>query len=139
MGAEARDRNKDFILGPGFNIIRTPLCGRNFEYFGEDPKQISDLVVEMIKGIQSKDVAACAKHFLMNNQELNRFKTDVKVSERALREIYLPVFEAAVKEGGVLSVMGAYNKFRGQYCCHNEYAVNCILKGDWGFEGSLCI
>lgn len=136
LGAEARERGKDYILGPGINMIRTPLCGRNFEYYGEDPYQVGKLAAQVIRGIQSQDVAACAKHYAVNSQELNRFKTDVEVSERALREIYLEAFRRAVQEGGVLSVMGSYNKLRGQHCCHNKHLVNDILKSEWGFSGT---
>ena len=135
LGAEARARGKDVILGPGINIVRTPLCGRNFEYYGEDPYHIASMVVPVIQGIQSQDVAACVKHYAANSQELNRTGVDAQMDERTLREIYLPGFEAAVKQGGVLTVMGAYNRFRGQYCCHHEYLVNTILKGEWGFDG----
>ena len=135
LGAEARHRGKDIILGPGINIARTPLCGRNFEYFGEDPCLIAKLVVPVIQGIQSQQVAACVKHFAANNQELNRNAVDAQMDERTLREIYLPGFEAAVTEGGCITVMGAYNKFRGQHCCHNEHLVNRILKGEWGYDG----
>jgi beta-glucosidase len=136
LGAEARHRGKDIILGPGINIARTPLCGRNFEYFGEDPHLIAALVAPEIRGIQSQQVAACVKHFAANSQELNRTGVDAQMDERTLREIYLPGFEAAVKAGDCITVMGAYNKFRGQYCCHNEHLVNHILKGEWNFEGS---
>jgi beta-glucosidase len=130
LGAEARHRGKDVILGPGINIARTPLCGRNFEYFGEDPHLIEALVAPEIKGIQSQQVAACVKHFAANNQELNRNGVDARMDEHTLREIYLPGFEAAVKAGDCITVMGAYNKFRGQDCCHNEHLVNRILKGE---------
>jgi len=136
LGAESRERGKDVILGPGINIVRSPLCGRNFEYYGEDPFHIAQLVVPAIQGIQSQDVAACVKHYAANSQELNRHGVDARMDERTLREIYLPGFKAAVVEGGCLTVMGAYNKFRGQFCCHNEYLVNDILKGEWGFAGS---
>jgi beta-glucosidase len=137
LGAEARGRGKDVILGPGINIVRTPLCGRNFEYYGEDPCQVAEMVAPAIRGIQSQGVAACVKHYALNNQELNRSKVDVDVDERALREIYLYGFEAAVRDGGVLTVMGAYNQFRGQHCCHNDYLLNQVLKNDWGFEGAV--
>lgn len=137
LGSEARHRGKDVILGPGLNIIRTPLCGRNFEYYSEDPYLVRELVVPAIRAIQEQDVAACAKHYAANNQELNRTGTDVEVDERTLREIYLPGFEAAVREGGVLTVMGAYNKFRGQHCCHHAYLVNEVLKSEWGFQGAF--
>jgi beta-glucosidase len=137
LGAEARHRGKDVILGPGINIVRTPICGRNFEYYGEDPYQISRMVVPVIQGIQSQDVAACVKHYAANSQELNRSGVDAQMDERTLREIYLPGFRAAVVEAGVLTAMGSYNKFRGQYCCHQAHLVNDILKGEWGFEGSF--
>jgi beta-glucosidase len=136
LGAEAKHRGKDIILGPGVNIARTPLCGRNFEYLGEDPFLIAEMVVPVIQGIQSQQVAACVKHFAANNQELNRHGVDAQMDERTLREIYLPGFEAAVTKARCITVMGAYNKFRGQYCCHNEHLVNRILKGEWGYEGS---
>jgi beta-glucosidase len=135
LGAEARQRGKDIILGPGINIVRTPLCGRNFEYYGEDPLQIARMVVPTIQGIQSQGVAACVKHYVANNQELNRHGVDAQMDERTLREIYLPGFRAAVVEGKCWTVMGAYNLFRGQHCCHHEYLVNGILKGEWGFDG----
>ncbi|XHR31057.1 MAG: glycoside hydrolase family 3 C-terminal domain-containing protein [Chthoniobacteraceae bacterium] len=136
LGAESRNRGKDIILGPGINIVRTPVCGRNFEYYGEDPHQICAMVVPAIEGIQSQDVAACVKHYAANSQELNRSGVDAQMDERTLREIYLPGFEAAVKEARCLTVMGAYNRFRGQYCCHNDYLVNQILKREWSFDGS---
>ena len=135
LGAEARARGKGIILGPGINIVRTPLCGRNFEYYGEDPCHISRMVVPAVEGIQSQDVAACVKHYAANSQELNRHGVDAQMDERTLREIYLPGFQAAVVEGRALTVMGAYNKFRGQHCCHHEHLVNGILKGEWGFDG----
>jgi beta-glucosidase len=135
LGKEARKRGKDIILGPGINIIRTPLNGRNFEYMSEDPHLVSRMVVGYIKGVQEQGVAASVKHYAANNQEIKRSFVNVEMSERALREIYLPAFEAAVKEGEVLTVMGAYNKFRGQYATHNEYLINEILKGEWGFKG----
>ena len=135
LGSEARYRGKDIILGPGVNIIRTPLCGRNFEYMSEDPCLIEKLSPELVKGIESQDTAACVKHYALNNQELDRFGTNPIVSDRALNEIYLRGFYAAIMEGGASSVMGAYNKFKGQYMCHNKYLVNDVLKDKWGFEG----
>ncbi|MFN6944963.1 MAG: beta-glucosidase [Cytophagaceae bacterium] len=135
LGAEANYRGKDVILGPGVNILRTPLNGRNFEYLSEDPYLTSRMAIGYIKGVQDQGVAACVKHFLANNQEFERHKVDVQMSERALREIYLPAFEAAVKEANVLTVMGAYNKFRGQYCTHHKYLINKILKEEMGFQG----
>lgn len=135
LGSEAKARGKDIILGPGINIIRTPLNGRNFEYQSEDPYLVSKLAVEYIKGVQSQGIAACVKHFLANNQETNRSGIDVQMSNRALHEIYLPGFKAAVQDAGVYTIMGAYNKFRGQYCTHNDYLVNKLLKKEFGFRG----
>jgi len=137
LGSEANARGKDVILGPGINIIRGPLNGRNFEYESEDPYLVSKMAVGYIKGVQDQDVSACVKHFLANNQETQRGQVNVLMSERALREIYLPGFKAAVEQGGVYSVMGAYNKFRGQWCTENAYLVNNILKGEFGFKGIL--
>ena len=136
IGEEARYRKKNVLLGPGCNIYRTPLCGRNFEYMGEDPCLASKMVVPYIKGVQEQGVAACVKHYALNNQELHRHTTNVIVSERALNEIYLPAFKAAVVEGGVWAVMGSYNLYKDQHCCHNEYLTK-ILKDDWKFDGVL--
>jgi beta-glucosidase len=135
LGSESRARGKDVILGPGFNIIRDPLCGRNFEYYSEDPYLVARLNPGVIQGIQDQDTAACAKHFALNNQELNRMAYSAEPDERTLREIYLPGFEAAVKDGDVLTVMGSYNKYNGQWCCHNKVLLVDILKNEWGFEG----
>ena len=135
LGEEARWRKKDVLLGPGVNIIRSPLCGRNFEYMSEDPYMNSVLAVAYIKGLQSRDVACSVKHFAVNNQETNRTTVDVECSEHALREIYLPAFKAAVQEGGALTVMAAYNKFRGEFCAENNYLVRKILRNEWGFDG----
>lgn len=136
LGNEARGRGKDIILGPGINIIRSPLCGRNFEYMSEDPHLISKLVVPLIKGVQeNNDVAACVKHFAANNQETERLNVEVEIDERSLREIYLPGFEAAVKEGNSYSIMTAYNKLFGHYCAHSEYLIKEILEEEWGFDG----
>jgi len=135
LGQEARARGKDILLGPGVNIVRTPLGGRNFEYLGEDPFLSARMAVGFIRGEQSQDISSCVKHFALNNQEFERGTIDVEVDERALREIYLPAFKAAVQEAGVWSVMGAYNKVRGQYCCENDYLLNKILKDEWGFKG----
>ncbi len=137
LGREARERGKDIILGPGINLVRTPLCGRNFEYYSEDPCLISALVVPAIEGIQAQGVAACVKHYACNNQELDRNGVDARPDERTLRELYLPGFEAAVTRGGVFTVMGAYNLLRGQHACHHEHLINRILKGEWGFAGSV--
>lgn len=137
LGSEAKYRGKNVILGPGINIMRSPLNGRNFEYQSEDPFLVSKMVVGYVKGVQSNGVSACVKHFMANNEEVDRFSVNVEMSERALREIYLPGFKAAVMEGNVNAIMGAYNKFRGQFCTHNDYLVNKILKGEWGFKGAL--
>lgn len=137
LGEEARYRKKDILLGPGVNIIRSPLCGRNFEYMSEDPLLISKMAVAYIKGLQSKDVAASVKHWLANNQEENRGTVDVSMSERALREIYLPGFRSAVTEGGSYTVMAAYNKFRGDWCSENKYLDKDILRNEFGFKGVL--
>jgi len=135
IGQEARWRGKDIMLGPGVNILRTPLCGRNFEYLGEDPFLSGAMGSGYIRGEQSQDISSCVKHFALNNQEYQRGTINVEVDERALREIYLPAFKAAVQAGGVWSVMGAYNQLRGQHCCHNDYLLNKILKEEWGFQG----
>ena len=135
IGEEARYRNKTVLLGPGVNIYRTPLNGRNFEYMGEDPYLSSRMVVPYIQGVQQNGVSACVKHFALNNQEINRMTINVEVSDRALREIYLPAFKAAVVEGKAWSIMGSYNQFRGEHCCHNDLLLNKILKGEWGFDG----
>ena len=137
LGSEAKKRGKDIILGPGINIIRTPLNGRNFEYMTEDPYLNSVMVVGYIKGVQDQGISACVKHYAANNQETKRAEVNVIMSERALREIYLPGFKAAVQDAGVYTVMGAYNKFRGQYCAHNEYLINKVLKGEFGFKGAV--
>lgn len=135
LGSEANFRGKDVILGPGINIMRSPLNGRNFEYESEDPYLISKMVVGCIRGVQDQGISACVKHFMGNNQETLRGSIDVQMSERALREIYLPGFKAAVMEGHVNTLMGSYNKFRGQWCTHNDYLINKILKGEWKFDG----
>ncbi|AWM32411.1 glycoside hydrolase family 3 C-terminal domain-containing protein [Hymenobacter nivis] len=135
LGSEANFRGKDIILGPGINIIRAPLNGRNFEYLSEDPYLVSKMVVGYIRGVQDQGVSACVKHYAANNQETHRDDVDVEMSERALREIYLPGFKAAVQQGGVYSLMGSYNKFRGTYATENAYLMNDILKKEWGFKG----
>ena len=135
LGEEALYRNKHVILGPGVNINRTPLAGRNFEYMGEDPWLVSRMVVPYVQGLQSKGVAACVKHYALNNDEEYRHQVNVIVSDRALHEIYLPAFRAAVQEGGAWSIMGAYNLYQNQHNCHNATLLNKILKHDWGFDG----
>lgn len=137
IGEEARYRRKDILLGPGVNIYRTPMNGRNFEYMGEDPYLASIMVVPYIKGVQQSGVAACVKHYALNNQEEWRGHINVNLSDRALYEIYLPAFKAAVEEGQVWSIMGSYNQLRGQHCCHNDLLLNRILKTDWKFDGAV--
>lgn len=137
LGEEARGRGKDVILAPGINIKRDPLCGRNFEYMSEDPYLIETLAVPFIKGVQESDVAACVKHFAVNNQETARLEVDTLVDERTLREIYLPGFQAAVQEGGVCSLMNAYNKFRGDFCSANKELLDDILRAEWGYDGTV--
>lgn len=135
LAEEALYRNKSVMLGPGVNIYRTPLGGRNFEYMGEDPWLASRMVVPYIQGLQSKGVAACVKHYALNNDEEYRHQVNVIVSDRALHEIYLPAFRAAVQEAGAWSIMGAYNLYKNQHNCHNDIMLNKILKKDWGFDG----
>lgn len=135
LGEEALYRGKDMILGPGVNIYRTPLNGRNFEYMGEDPYLASRMVVPYIQGMQSKGVAACVKHYALNNDEEYRHQVNVIVSDRALHEIYLPAFKAAITEGKAWGIMGAYNLYKNQHNCHNAILINKILKQDWQFDG----
>ena len=137
IGEEARYRKKSVILGPGVNIYRTPLNGRNFEYMGEDPYLAGEMVVPYVKGVQANGVAACVKHFVLNNQELNRHTTNVIIDDRTLYEIYLPAFKKAVIDGGAWAIMGAYNYYKDQHLCHNQYLLNDILKGEWGFDGAV--
>ncbi|MEO8769229.1 MAG: glycoside hydrolase family 3 C-terminal domain-containing protein [Ferruginibacter sp.] len=137
LGSEAAYRGKNVILGPGINIIRTALNGRNFEYQSEDPFLVSKMVVGYIKGVQDQGISACVKHYAANNQEILRHSIDVEMSERALREIYLPGFKAAVQEGNVNTLMASYNKFRGQWAAQNNYLLNQILKKEWGFKGMI--
>lgn len=137
LGEEARARKKYIMLTPAFNICRTPLCGRTYEYYSEDPFLNSKLAVQAVKGIQSQDIAACVKHFAVNNQEIERGRVNVNIDERALREIYLPAFKAAITEGDAWTIMSAYNKIRGVYCSENDYLLNKILKGEWKFKGMV--
>ena len=135
LGEEALYRKKNVILGPGVNINRTPLAGRNFEYMGEDPYLASSMVVPYVQGLQSLGVASCVKHYALNNDEEYRHQVNVKVSDRALHEIYLPAFRAAVQQGGAWAIMGSYNLYNNQHNCHNSILLNKILKQDWGFDG----
>lgn len=137
IGEEARYREKDVLLGPGVNIYRTPLNGRNFEYMGEDPYLASAMVVPYIKGVQANGVAACVKHYALNNQEERRHTTDVDLSDRALYEIYLPAFKAAVTEGDSWSIMGSYNLYKGRHVCQNSRLLKDILRDEWGFDGAV--
>ena len=137
IGQEAKQRGKNVMLGPSLNIQRTPLCGRNFEYMGEDPFLTSRMGVGYIEGEQAQGVSSCAKHFAANNQEFERNSINEIIDERTLREIYLPAFRAAVQEAGVLTVMGAYNLINGQHCCENAHLLNEILKDEWGFKGAV--
>ena len=137
IGEEARYRNKAVLLGPGVNICRTPLNGRSFEYLGEDPYLSGRMAVGYVQGVQSNGVAVCVKHYALNNNEVDRYTTNAIADERTLREIYLPAFKAAVVEGGAWSIMGGYNLFRGQHACHNDYLMNKVLKGEWGFDGAV--
>ena len=135
IGEEARYRKKDILLGPGINICRTPLNGRNFEYMGEDPYLAGKMVVPYVKGVQENGVAACVKHYAVNNQEFQRTQSNSVVDDRTLYEIYLPAFKAAVQEGNAWSIMGSYNLYNGQFNCHNKKLLVDILKGEWGFDG----
>ncbi len=137
ISEEALYRNKNVLLGPGVNIYRTPLNGRNFEYMGEDPCLSATMVVPYVQGVQDNGVAVCVKHFALNNQEDGRHVVNVTLSDRALYEIYLPAFEAAVKQGKAWSIMGAYNRIWGQYACHNHRLLVDILRGEWGFDGAV--
>ena len=137
IGQEAKQRGKDIMLGPAVNIQRTPLCGRNFEYLGEDPFLTSRLAVNYIEGEQAQGISSCVKHFAANSQEYQRGSINEIIDERTLREIYLPAFRAAVQEAGVMTVMGAYNQINGQHCCENERLLNEILKQEWGFKGAV--
>ena len=137
MGEEARARGKNVMLAPAFNICRVPLCGRTYEYYSEDPFLNSRLAVQSVKGIQSQHVAACVKHFIVNNQEIERGRISVDVDERTLREIYMPAFKATITEGGAWTIMSAYNKLRDVYCSENDYLLDKVLKGEWKFKGMV--
>ncbi|HKI44085.1 MAG TPA: glycoside hydrolase family 3 N-terminal domain-containing protein, partial [Balneolales bacterium] len=137
LGQEARERGKDMLLGPAVNIERIPNGGRTFEFLTEDPFLNSELTVAYIKGVQSQDVASCVKHYVANNQETNRGTVNVEVSQRALHEIYMPAFKAAVEQAHVDGVMAAYNKVNGEYCSENPYLLTDVLRNDWGFKGMV--
>lgn len=137
IGQEARYRRKNVLLGPGVNLYRTPLNGRNFEYMGEDPALASAMAVNYIQALQSNGVACCVKHYALNEQEEFRGHVDVRVSDRALRELYLRPFEAAVRKGHAWSLMGSYNQYNDQHASHNETLLNKILKDEWQFDGAV--
>lgn len=137
LGEEARGRGKDVILGPGINIKRSPLCGRNFEYFSEDPYLTKELAAPFIRGVQQWDVAACVKHFAANNQETERLWVNVEVDEKTLREIYLPAFYDAVKKGEAYTLMTAYNRVNGEHCYYNRHLLKDILTDEWGYDGTV--
>lgn len=137
LGEEARGRGKDVILGPGINIKRSPLCGRNFEYISEDPCVIEEMVVPMVQGIQEYDVSACAKHFAANSQETERLWVDTIVDERTLQEIYYPGFQAAIEKGGLYSLMSAYNLLNGEHCGTSKHLLNKVLRDEWGYDGMI--
>lgn len=137
LGEEARYREKDVLLGPGVNIYRTPLNGRNFEYMGEDPCLSSQMVVPYVKALQKNGVSCCVKHFIFNDQEEFRGHVDVRVSDRAVQEIYLPPFKAAIQKGDAWSLMGSYNQYNDIHCCHNPYTINNLLKDELGFKGAV--
>lgn len=130
-------RGKDIMLGPGVNIQRTPLNGRAFEYMGEDPFLAGEMVVPYIKAAQANGIACCLKHFVLNDQETDRFGVNVNVSDRAMREIYLRPFQKAVEKAHVYTIMGSYNKWKGVHCCHNDELLNGILKKEWKWDGAL--
>jgi beta-glucosidase len=137
LGEEANARNKTVMLSPAFNICRVPVNGRTYEYYSEDPYLNAQLAVQAVKGIQSQHVAACIKHYAVNNQEVNRSSVNAVVDERALREIYLPAFKAAIQEGNAYTIMSAYNKVNGYWCSENDTLLNQILKKEWGFKGAV--
>lgn len=137
IGSEARFRNKAVILGPGVNIYRTPLNGRNFEYMGEDPFLAGKMATDYVKGVQDNGVAVCVKHFALNNNEINRHTSNPIVDDRTLYEIYLPAFKAAALDGGAWSMMGGYNLFRGEHASYNPILMNDILKGEWNWDGAV--
>ena len=135
MGRDCRARGVNILLAPAVNIYRSPLCGRNFEYMGEDPFLAGQMAAPFIQGLQSQEVLATVKHFACNNQEWDRHNISSEVDERTLQEIYLPAFKAAVQEGKVGCVMTAYNLVNGVHCSQNDYLINRTLKGNWGFKG----
>jgi beta-glucosidase len=137
LGHEAQTQNVQLVLGPGLNMKRSPLCGRNFEYLSEDPLLAGELGAAYVKGIQSKGVGACIKHFLANSQETNRFTGSSDVEERALREIYMPAFQRAVEKARPMAIMSAYNKINGTHATENKYFLTDVLREEWHYEGCV--
>ena len=137
MGEQMRARDKSQMLGPGINIMRNPLCGRNWEYMSEDPFLTGKMVAPLIKAVQSHGMAATPKHFCLNSQELNRFDSAMTIDDRTLNEIYLPAFKAAIEDGGALSIMSAYNRVNGTFCSENSYLQKAVLRERWGFKGTI--
>lgn len=135
LGRECRAEQVSMLLGPGLNIKRSPLCGRNFEYFSEDPCLAGELGTAYVESLQAEGVAACVKHFACNNQETMRMAGDSRIDERTLHEIYLPAFEAVVRKGKARSVMCAYNAVNGTFCSANKELLTDTLRGRWGFDG----
>jgi beta-glucosidase len=137
LGRDCRAKGVHFLLAPGVNINRAPMNGRNFEYFGEDPFLASRMAVGYIKGVQSQGVSATIKHFIANNSEFDRHDTDSVIDERTMREIYLPAFEAAVKEARVGAIMDSYNLTNGQHMSQNKYLLTEVVTKEWGFDGLI--
>ena len=137
LGNECRAEKLALLLGPGLNIKRSPLCGRNFEYFSEDPYLSGEMGAALVNGIQSNGVGSCVKHFAANDQETDRMVSDSVMDERTLHEIYLPAFETVVKKAKPLGVMAAYNKLNGTHCSENKELLTDILRKRWGYEGMV--
>ena len=137
IGEEAKDQGVGLVLGPGANLKRNPLCGRNFEYFSEDPYLAGNMAAGFINGVESQGIASSLKHYAVNSQEKSRFNSDSVIDDRSLRELYLSAFEIAVKEGKPSTVMCAYPKLNGVHCSDNKELLTDILRSEWGFEGMV--